>query len=252
MTTRYPQKFHRSLVAGPLLTALCISSSLLVIETAVAGISFNPPGGGAPQGTRGGASRGDVICTQNPTAPSRQQFMLLTPADSNYGLTLAGHPRLFAYIPPTTARQAFFSLKNEDGGVVYQTRFAIAGNGGVVQLNLPESIPALVVGKNYQWGIAVLCSGKLRPDSPNISAWVKRVEPVGKLGEQLPSSPSLEQVKLYGTNGIWYDTLATLADLKLSQSSDTSLTQTWNDLLGAVGLGEVASQPLVERVSLTD
>ena len=251
MTSQSSRKFLRTLGQGSAIAALYTSCALIMNESAMAGLAFNPPGGGAPQGTRGGASRGDM-CIQNPTLPSPQQFMVLTPTDSNYGLTLKERPQFFAYVPSTSARQAFFSLRDENGGVIYQTRFAIARSGGIIQLSLPQSVPALEVGKSYQWGIAILCSDKLRADSPFVSAWIKRTQPTEKLVEQLKQPPSLEQAKLYGTSGIWYDTLTVLAELKLKQANNASLADAWKDLLGTVGLGEVASEPMVGRVSLTN
>jgi hypothetical protein len=241
-----PKKTTRNQTLSTILlaTALCLGGELLPGVSAWAGVPFNPPSDGAPKG-RGGASRGDRTCSANP-AEFLHHFMPLTPTNSNYGLTVSQRPTLFAYIPPTSAPKAFFSLKEENGPVHYKTTLPIANNGGILRIELPESMPPLMVGKRYQWGVSVLCDGKLQPDSPFISSWIQRVEPSAKLVEQVSQVPSIEQATLYGTNGIWYDTLVTLADLRRDQPNNSTLESTWSDFLSSVGLDEIASEPLNE------
>ncbi len=202
-------------------------------------VTFNPPEGNAPYQTRGGASRGEVACTEN-TSEAKQQFIPLTPT-SSYGLTVAEHPVFFAYVPSTSAQTAFFSLSDEQGEVYYQTTLPIPTTGGLVEVTLPDTLPPLEVGKPYQWGMAILCSGRLRPDSPFISSWVKRIESSADFANQLQAASPLEQAALYGTHGIWYDMLATLAELRKAQPTDPTLSTNWEQLLHSVGLDTVAS-----------
>jgi len=226
-----------------ILTAmLCMGGELASDAGALASVPFNPPKGGAPGG-RGGASRGDAVCSTNP-AEFTQRFMPLTPVNSSYGLTVAQRPTLFAYIPPSSARKAFFSLKDENGRMHYQTTLPIAGSGGFLRINLPESVPPLVVGKRYHWGVAVLCAGKLKPDSPFVSSWVQRIEPSPKLAEQISKTAAMEQASLYGTHGIWYDMLTILVDARQQQPNNPALRSDWTNLLSSVGLGAIASEPL--------
>lgn len=228
-------------------TAFSISCAFSLSEAVTAQMIFNPPAGGAPQGTRGGASRGDLVCAQNSTGSSPRQLIVLAPTEHQYGLTLVERPKFFAYIPPTSAREAVFSLKDEAGEVIYQAKFAIAEAGGIAQISLPDTAPSLEIGKTYQWGIAVLCSGKLRADSPFVDAWIKRIQPSASLAEQMKQSSSLEQAKFYSMNGIWYDALMVLAELKSERADDTHVRILWKDLLGSVGLNAIASEPLSQR-----
>jgi len=207
-------------------------------------VTFNPPRGGAPSQTRGGASRGDIACSRDATSRQEQQFVALTPT-SNYGLTLADRPTFLAYIPPTTAHEAFFVLKGEDGQVYYQNTLPIPSEGGVMRLPLPEAAPSLEVGKSYQWGMAILCSGRLRPDSPFISSWIQRTALDAALVNRLNTVSPIERAALYGANGIWYDALATLADLRMQQPENTTFSSTWETLLNSVELNRVATAPLL-------
>jgi hypothetical protein len=212
-------------------------------------VLFNPPRGGAPQQTRGGASRGDLACTPD-QATSELRLIALTPK-STYGLTLADHPSVFAYIPPTSAPAIFFNLKDEQGQVIYQTTLPLvsesASEGGVIRVDLPKSIPALELNKPYQWSMAVLCTGRLLPDSPFISSWVQRTESSPELTQQVTAAAPFDQATLYAANGIWYDTLTTLADLRQQHPDNADLTSTWATLLDSVELGTVSSAPFIEH-----
>lgn len=230
------------LLSTALLTATLLLGVDLLPDRAAWAVPFNPPSGGAPKG-RGGASRGDTTCSTDPET-FLQRFMTLTPLDSNYGLTASHRPTLFAYIPPTAAQKAFFTLKEENGRVHYQTIVSIPSKGSILRIDLPQSMPPLKLGQRYQWGIALLCKGKLRPDSPFVSSWVQRVEPPVKLAGKTSQLATMEQAALYGANGIWYDMLATLAELKRQQPNNSALHSKWSELLSAAGLGAIALEPL--------
>lgn len=236
------QLIRRTCVFASLLltTSLGLGAELLASPKAEARIPFNPPSTGAPIG-RGGASRGDATCSPTPSVFSRQ-FIPLTPAQSNSGLTVRPHPTLLAYVPPSSASTAFFSLKDENGRIHYQTTVPLS-KGGVVKITIPQSARPLALGKQYSWGLAVLCSGELGPNSPFVTSWIQRVPPSAQMAAHLSQSASIEQATLYGTQGIWYDTLATLFTLKQQQPGDVNLRSTWRDLLSAVGLSEVAAEP---------
>jgi Domain of Unknown Function (DUF928) len=228
--------------------ALGVGLSVLLCQSALAGVLFNPPKGGAPKQTRGGASRnGDLVCIQS-AMDSMKQLVLLSPTDSNYGLTVAARPSMFVYLPATTARKALFSVKDESGKSVHQSVVAIPASGGIVQVALPSKAPSLELNKNYVWGLAVLCGDQLKPGSPFVSSWIRRVAPPTTLATAMQKSPSLEQAALYGFNGIWYDTLTTLADLKQQKPNDATLDSTWKELLKSVGLERVAAKPIAGQV----
>jgi hypothetical protein len=239
----YMSRFKRSHLPVFILTSVWLGSSLFSLLPALAGsaVTFNPPRGGAPQQTRGGASRGEV-CVQSPTEIAPQLVALIPPSDQI--LTLKAHPTFFVYVPPTSAQAAFFSLRNETGQVTYQTTLPIVATGGILRVDLPDTAPALEVGQSYQWGIALLCSGKLRPDSPFVNSWVQRSQPSGEMVAD--TAPSLERAALYGSSGIWYDTLSTLADLQQQQPNNAELTTIWQNLLNSVQLNSVSSALLLK------
>lgn len=207
---------------------------------------FVPPKGSAPRVTRGAASRGSLLCTQTPTDPIRQMVSLV-PVGSGPNLTIAERPSFFVYIPQTSAKQAFFSLKDEIGQQSYHTTVTLPAQAGVIRVELPDTVAPLIVGKSYQWGLAVLCSGKLRPDSPAINGWVQRTELDPKLATQLQAASAMERVVLYSSNGIWYDAVTALAQLRQQRPQDQDLASAWKQILDSVGLEAVSSASLISQ-----
>lgn len=233
-------KIHnRQQFFSTILIATVLSTGFLTTEMpAGAEVSFKSAGGGAPAG-RGGASRGDTTCSDNPAEFARR-FIPLTPANASDGVTTAERPTLFAYIPPSSAPKVFFNLRDEQGRVHYQTVLPLAKGGGIMRFEVPASTPPLTIGKRYQWGVALLCTGKLRPDSPFISSWIQRVAPslsdAGKV--------TLRNRETTMATNVWYDRLTALADIRRQKQQDSKSFAEWQKFLSTAGLGEIASEPL--------
>ena len=173
------------------LLMFCTLSALIIPywqAKAVAGesalkVTFNPPGEDKPQASTGGASRSIGQCI-NQAENSDLPLTPLLPADA-LSLTVASHPTVLAYLPKTSANKVFFSWQDEDNNHLYQTILPIENKAGIVSLTLPEDAPPLEVGKNYQWAIAVMCDGRLQPDSPMIRGQIQRVEMTPGLSDRL-------------------------------------------------------------------
>jgi hypothetical protein len=210
----------------------------------VSQVLFKPHASGAPMDTRGGASRGDGVCTTGVESTGKKLSLLLP--SSNFGLTVAERPSFFVYLPPTSASAVFFSLKDQQGKVHYQATLPIAMSGSVIQISLPNEVQPLAFHRHYQWSIAVLCTGKLGPDSPYVSGWLQRIALTdGAAVQQIHQGASVEQAAFYGANGVWYDALSILAELRRRQPQNSTLVTTWSSLLESVGLAEVAQEPLL-------
>jgi hypothetical protein len=229
------------------IVCLVLSSLLTAQENSWASkrIRFNPPKGGAPKETKGGASRSDITCTTNP-GRDKPQIVLLTPGDSNFGLTTQEHPIFMVYVPPSSAKQAFFSLKDGNGKSHYQQKLVVPSQGGILRIALPTSATPLTLKQSYQWGVVLLCGGKLRADSPFASGWIQRIQLTPKITRTLANQMGLDQVALYGESGIWYDMLSNLAILKQQKPQDKTINQTWNQILSSVGLESVNSAAIVD------
>jgi hypothetical protein len=250
------QKFHLSLalflVGELVLTAalptplwaqtVAATPSTTIPRRSVVRVTFDPPGDGTPSDTAGGASRGgcpdDSPAINPPVTP-------LKPINHS-GLTVAEHPTFFVYVPQTVAQKAIFILKDKEEDYFYQKTISIPRTAGVVSFKLPDDAPALESGKTYQWSFIMMCGQAVRPDSPVAEGQIQRIEPNPELLRQLKNLSPLERAVLYGKNGLWYDTLASLAEQMRSQPNDSTLLSTWEKLLQSVGLEAIATKPLLQ------
>lgn len=206
-------------------------------------VTFNPPVEKQPLSSKGGASRSIGQCiSQAENSP-----LPLTPIlpSNTLGLTVASHPTVFAYLPEIDANKVLFSWQGENEQDHYQTILPITNQAGIVSLTLPEDAPPLEIGKNYRWAIAVMCDGKLYPDSPYIQGQIKRVTAHNNLSNKLQNASLWETAVIYGEAGIWYDTVATLAQLRATQPNNSSLKTNWQELLSNEGLEQVATTSLI-------
>jgi hypothetical protein len=122
--------------------------------------------------------------------------------------------------------------------------FLIPNEGGIVSLTLPSEAPALEMQKNYHWSFVLACENPPRADSPRVEGWITRTEGNTTAMGELPPEASLEVASQYGREGIWYDTLSTLAELRRSQPD--RYTAAWDNFLSENGLEAIANQPLIQ------
>ena len=205
-------------------------------------VTFEPPNEGKPDNTAGGASRGNGCPLEVRTVGGC--VIPLVPSSKN-GLTVAERPTFFIYIPETSAKEIFFSLVGENSLNRYQTKIPINGKSGIISYKIPDNAPALEVGKNYKWTFIIVGPEGIRPDSPGIKGEIQRVKPNATLTSQLQNKSLVERASLYGKNGIWYDTIASLAEAIKLQPNDSKLTVAWQNLLKSVGLEEIATKRML-------
>jgi hypothetical protein len=224
------------------LFALLISEAILFENLPSGAVTFTPPAREAPKRTTGGGSRDDGQCLSSRNATEVAIAPLLP--DTNLGLTVAERPTVFVYLGKTTAKEAFFSIQDEHENHHYQTTIKLPKQAGAISIQLPNQAPPLEVGKNYKWSLVLICGQRLEPDHPQVTGWIHRLEPNASIA-QPESTVSLKSVFKLAEAGLWYDTLSTLAQLRLAQPKDPNLAAHWEELLTSVGLDEMATEPIV-------
>ncbi|BAS54755.1 MULTISPECIES: DUF928 domain-containing protein [Leptolyngbya] len=196
--------------------------------------------------TAGGASRlGRQELDPSLVASSGPAAMLALTPQNYYGTTISERPTILVYLPATDAEEAVFSLKDEAGATIYETTIAVNQEAGIRAISLPESIPALEVGKDYQWFLALKIDNKLNPSAPYVDGWIQRVEMSAEMASSLKQADALQKAKILGQNGHWYDCVATLAMLRASHPTDEVLTNHWSELLSSVELGSITQAPML-------
>ncbi|MDC0834972.1 DUF928 domain-containing protein [Geitlerinema sp. CS-897] len=216
---------------------------------------FQPPDETLLDVTRGACDL-DLEETSTPLTP-------LVP-ENDFGITLQGYPTFFVYVPelPDTAAIEFvvteWEFSETESGTdvsdrdLYATTVDAPEEAGILALTLPSqdeagnTIEPLRVEGNYTWFVRVICDAE-RPTryGPDIwvEAWVKRLNPSDRFAATLASATSLQRQELYAETGVWYDALATLAELRRDDPTP-AVDAAWRELLESVGLNEVADESL--------
>lgn len=197
---------------------------------------------GRPGRRVGGGSRSPC-----PTiAPPLTALMPMT----NWGRTIAERPTFWFYVPysPQQAPAGEFVLQEEKGNDVYRTAFTLPKTPGFVSFNTPPQTAPLEINKWYHWYFKVYCEPQT--STPVfVEGWVQRVERTPELDRQLKAA-KLPDYTIYANNGVWFDALARLAQLRLSNTSNAKLVDDWANLLGArgVNLEQLRQEPIIGQV----
>ena len=200
--------------------------------------NFQPPEQGVPGRREGGGTRG-LVC---PTA-----ITALIP-QSTMGQTISGKPTFFYYLPVALDKTVQFELADERDKTIYKKSFRmVTSRAGIVSVSLGSDAnsPALEVGKNYQWYFTIKCNPK-NTDDVLVSGWINRTTIAPTVKTELDRSPDRRfALSIFAQQGLWYEYLATLAQLRIESPTDASLALKWSEVLNSVQLGKIAQEPLV-------
>jgi hypothetical protein len=202
-------------------------------------VNFQPPDVTAPSSRQGGTHRGSKLC------PAGLSITPLVPP-TNIGLTLTESPTIFVYVPQTSAKVEFTVLTDNEDEVVYEETFKL-DKSGIVGVTIPANAnKSLEVGKRYVWSFSLVCDPEDRSGDLVVKGFVQRIEPQATLKSDLANADQMTKLNVYAKNGIWHETLATLAQMRRQTPGDARLTAQWTQLLESQGLESVAAQPLVQ------
>lgn len=229
-------------------------------------INFQPPADqGAPQQSVGGSTRGPAVCPQDRNAKFPGQTVKAVLPVSNQGSTVSSHPAFLLYVPPTSAGEAQFILQDDSGTgevqEIYETTFALPKHltetGGLVTIKIPETVPALEVGKTYTYYATLICStgdsGGINYDQGSITR-VEVPENIARVqGNQAlsPEQSLWQQAILYAESGIWLDTVNSLISLMEYEPDNQVLQSQWMSLMrsDAVNLDEAIANAKIVHLS---
>jgi hypothetical protein len=83
----------------------------------------------------------------------------------------------------------------------------------------------------------MVCTSGQRPIYAE--GWIQRMELDRNLSKQIDQATPTDKVTLYAENGLWHDAITTLAHLRATKPQDPGLNQDWQNLLDAIGLGDL-------------
>lgn len=223
-------------------------------------INFNPPPPPADRGAPGnrgeGASRGQ--CTQSGVpltalVPSYEQQLQqgtnqTVTITEVWGLTSKEQPSFWFYIPyeKSSIKTIEFVLQTDNDTTIYRQNITAPPAPGIVRVQLQNQKSILEANKPYHWFFKVRVACDSQPATLNyVEGWVQRVNLDASLREQLNKSSPRQQAAIYAKNGIWFDALTTIAELRLANLDDSQLTEDWKYLLKVVKLEKLATKVLI-------
>ncbi len=194
-------------------------------------VRYVPPSRrGAPARTQGGGSRG---CALESTPVT-----ILAPAD-HVGLTTQARPKLFWYSANDSMLPMQISLVEPGVSEPIWMTEVQTGAAGFNQVQLPDTVPELVVGRRYRWTVTRLCN--IRRPSNNIYArgWIERVNP-DAISQAVTGLTSSDRVNAYAEGGLWYD--AVMQAVAQAQDRNAESQSVLMTLLEQGGLTRVVEQ----------
>lgn len=218
---------------------------------------FTPPKRGYPDGgiTRGGGTRSTPTLCVDPASPPLAPLVPKTAM----ALTQAEYPRFFWFFPENTASRGefrLFSVTNQGRGLwddtlLYQTEFQISGESGIASLKLPDTLnlPPLEVGQPYRWYVSLMCNPLDPVHNITISGWVERSALAPQVQDRLEQLQGRDRAELFAQEGLWFDALETLADLRCGDPNNPDLLNEWSALLqdDDIALANLVETPLLQQ-----
>ncbi|MEP1061689.1 MULTISPECIES: DUF928 domain-containing protein [Cyanophyceae] len=214
---------------------------------------------GRPKNRRfGGASRNGCAAIK-----ADQSLLTALIPDDEFIYTIAERPTFWFYIPYSAATIANVKFVLQDAAdpmaqsLYPQSEDVILPQGkqpGVIGIRLPATSTPLQVGKTYRWTLKVHCGEQSANAEPvYVQGTVERMMLTPALQRQLQAQRKQprEQMLLYARNGIWYEALTTLAELRRDRPRDPKLLADWQKLLQTIGLQDVSNKPLAPCCTLS-
>ncbi len=204
-----------------------------VIQTRV---NFQPPSNEKPNGSMPGGSRdGLMLLVPEHQREQGEQGEQGEQEPIVFGLTTKAKPVFFINVTKSDIQEIDFILIDQEAQeIIYKNSIDLSGNTGIIGIPLPVEAPSLEVGKTYIISFQV--------PGAFVNGLIKRVELNSDISSQLEGASPLEKAVLYAENGIWFETLEILDELKRSQPENAMLAADWDQLLKIVETGENTAQ----------
>ena len=196
-------------------------------------LPYKPPLRGAPGGREGGGTRG--LGEPLPT------LVVLTPKDHT-GLTVQEQPVLYWYLSQETKHTVEVTLADQQGiKPLLETRLNPPLQPGIQVVRLADYGIHLAPGVPYKWSVALVPDLTQRSQDVMSAGTIERIALSDELRKQLARANKTSAARLYAAAGLWYDTIAALAELIDAAPQDARLRQQRATLLEQEGLPEAAA-----------
>lgn len=207
-----------------------------------------PSSEGRPGGrVRGGAKRGPCLSVETQLTalvPFTQDAPTVTDV---WGLTTQAHPTFLFYVPYSkdSAYPTEFVLQDQDDNILYRKAIALPEKPGIISVSLPADEAGLAVNKQYRWFFIIECDQQKHSPPIYVEGVIQRIQLKPATIQQLQTSSLSQKFDIYAENGIWFDAVETLFQLRQTNPRNVVIEEKWRNLLTSINLDDIVSKPLV-------
>jgi len=225
--------------------ALILASSTVTVRAEKTTESNNRSDYGLPTHRRDGGSRGPG---DNCLADAKSRNLIALIPEKTVGINASANPKLFFYVPKVNKEKTLeFVLRNEQDELMYEA-FLTTEGAGIMSVEVPTDIQANLLKKdqNYHWYLSMICNFQQRSRDIVVEGWMRHETVDVATKQELNTANSIKQAELYHEQGFWYDALSILASNQQSSTESPIVKEKWSELLGSVGLEDLAAKPFIE------
>lgn len=184
-----------------------------------------------PGGRVGGSSRGSEA--------GDLTLFVLAPEDHT-GLTTQEQPLLYWYLSrPTSFSIMFTFITDQSDKPLVEKFLTVLPHLDLQRVRLADYGVRLLPGVHYQWSITLVVDPEHSSKNLLAGGAIEYLEPSLTFRTRLTQAAKRDMPRLYAAEGLWYDTVSTLADLLESSPHDVWLRRQRSSLLQQVELPEV-------------
>lgn len=200
--------------------------------------AFDTEDDGTSPGRRvGGATRG--------ACPIGKKPLTAIVPESELGRTVSEYPTIFLYVPSTPEKTKMeFELRDKNENLIYKQEFLSTGQDGIYRIDIPDYVSPLAEGENYLWSFSLICSDTDLAGIHYVGGWINRIENSQFVQRQIQAVNPSDRPDRYTQDFLWYDLMASLADLRQSDPNNLTAQNRWQQLLNEVGLEDLVNVPL--------
>lgn len=167
--------------------------------------------------------------------------------------TISERPTIYLLTPKVengTIRLRIFDESGLTTKRVYSKVFSINNQDGIVAFKIPDDAPILEINKKYKLEFQVVYQPRaIDKNDKSVFGYIKRVSPSPKLVEQLKTTTKpIELAALYAQEGLWFETMQTLAEAQLTLHQNPEVTQEWLELLKSAKINRALAFPIVGQI----
>ncbi len=150
--------------------------------------------------------------------------------------TISERPTIYLLTPKVengTIRLRIFDESGLTSIRIYSKVFSVNNQDGIIAFKIPDDAPILEINKKYKLDFQVVYQPRaIDKDEKTVFGYIKRVSPSPKLAEQLKTTTKpIELAALYAQEGLWFETMQTLAEAQLTLPQNPEITEEWLELL---------------------